>query len=240
MNRLRSIVKSVFPFRVRKFLRAAHRDVVFWLAMKRFLKDPGACTLPGSPVVIDLIFGWGNEGWSALGEYLAACIEHAQTTRGPILECGSGLSTILVGAIAKKRGVHHWALDHTQKWSRKVQRYLNRYELDSVVLCAKPLKDYGDFCWYDPPLASMPDSFSLVICDGPPGSTRGGRYGLVPIMRERLKPGCVILLDDAGREQERAIARRWEAELDAPFETFGSINPYIEMTVVGRQHQQPA
>jgi hypothetical protein len=86
----------------------------------------------------------------------------------------------------------------------------------------------------------MPDSFPLVVCDGPPGSTKGGRYGLVPIMREWLKPGCVILLDDAGREQERAIARRWEAELGASSETLGSIKPYIEMTVMGRQNQQPA
>jgi hypothetical protein len=121
-----------------------------------------------------------------------------------------------------------------------VQKYLNRYKLDSVVLYTKPLKDYGDFCWYDAPLESMPDSFSLVVCDGPPGGTKGGRYGLVPIMRERLQPGCVILLDDAGREQELAIARRWEAELGAPFEILGSIKPYIEMTVMGRQHLHPA
>ena len=50
-------------------------------------------------------------------------------------------------------------------------------------------------------------------------------------MKERLKPGCVILLDDAGRKPELAIARRWEAELGTSFEIRGSIKPYIEMTV---------
>jgi hypothetical protein len=207
--------------------------------MKQFMKYPDACKHPGNTVLTDLIYGWGNEAWSALNEYLAVCIDNALTSRGPILECGSGLSTILIGAIAKKRGQSHWALEHTPEWAAKVQRYLNRYKLDSVVLHAKPLKDYGDFCWYDAPLKSMPDSFFLGICDGPPGSTKGGRYGLVPVLRERLKPGCVILLDDAGREQERAIARRWEAELGASLETFGSQKPYIKMTVTGRQHQQP-
>lgn len=76
---------------------------------------------------------------------------------------------------------------------------------------SSPLKDYGDFCWYDAPLESMPDSFSLVICDGPPGATKGGRYGLVPFMRDRLRSGCVILLDDAEREEERTIAARWQS-----------------------------
>ena len=199
--------------------------------MKQFLNAPDACAHPGNPVLIDLIYGWGNQGWSALDEYLAGCIEHALSARGASLECGSGLSTILLGAIAQRQGRSHWVLEHTPEWAAKVQRCLSRYQLDSVVLCQKPLKDYGDFCWYDAPLESMPDSFSLVVCDGPPGSTKGGRYGLVPLMRARLRSGCVILLDDAEREQERAIAGRWQAELGATFEILGVNKPYIEMMV---------
>lgn len=224
-------------FRIRRsFLLAPHRDLVFRRAMKQFLEEPDACINPGNPVINDLVYGWGNHVWSAQHEYLADCIDRALTSRGPILECGSGLSTILVGAIAKRRSQSHWALEHTPKWAMKVQKYLDRYKLDSVILCTKPLKDYGDFCWYDAPLESMPDGFFLVICDGPPGTIKGGRYGLVPFMKERLKPGCVILLDDAGREQELAIAKRWEAELGASFEILGSIKPYIEMKVMDRQH----
>ena len=200
--------------------------------MKYFLRDPDACKQPGNPILIDLIYGWGNKSWSALDEYLASCIEHTLASQGSILECGSGLSTILLGAIAQRQGRSYWALEHTPEWAARVQRYLNRYQLNAVVLCAKPLKDYGDFCWYDAPLESMPDSsFSLVVCDGPPGATKGGRYGLVPVMRERLKSGCVILLDDAEREQERTIAARWQVELSTSFEILGSQKPYIELTL---------
>jgi predicted O-methyltransferase YrrM len=201
--------------------------------MKKFLKDPGACAQSGNPVVAKLIYGWGNEGYSALDEYLAVCIDRVLTTSGPTLECGSGLSTVLLGAIAKKRGQGYWALEHTPQWAKKVQSYLDKYKLDNVVLCSKPLKDYGDFCWYDVPLKSMPDSYFLVVCDGPPGDTKGGRYGLVPIMRERLAPGSVILLDDAEREHEFETAKRWEVELGAPFKFSGSVKPYIEMTLKG-------
>jgi hypothetical protein len=79
-----------------------------------------------------------------------------------------------------------------------------------------PLKSYAGYSWYDPPLSRWSRNFSLVVCDGPPADTPGGRYGLAPIMREHLAPGCVILLDDAEREPEREIAQRWSAELDAP------------------------
>ena len=199
-----------------------------------------ACRDPDNYVLHDLIYGWGNKPWSALPEYLAACIDQSLSTRGPIMECGSGLSTILVGAVAKRRGCSHWALEHSPEWATKVQRYLDRFEIDSVVLCSTPLKDYGEYCWYDAPLKSMPSDFSLVVCDGPPGSTKGGRYGLVPVMRERLKSCCVILLDDAHREHELAVARRWEGELGASSEIIGSIKPFIKITVMNDHESHPA
>jgi hypothetical protein len=153
------------------------------------------------------------------------------TLDGPILECGSGLSTILVGIIAKSRGVEHWALEHQEMWAAKVKMYLDRYKIDSVILSQKSLRDYGEFSWYDPPLEAMPESFALVICDGPPGSTKGGRYGLAKVMRDKLKPGCLILLDDAGREQELNIAKRWKEELGDIYEMIGEAKPYIELRV---------
>jgi len=234
---IRGIAKRVLPGRAREALRLAHREFVFRRAMKRFLASPESCALPGSPVLDDLIYGWGNDAWSALGEYLAACMRHASEAKGPILECGSGLSTILIGAIAQRWGQPHWALEHSPEWATRVRKYLTQYGIDSVVLCVEPLKDYGAFSWYDPPLATMPESFSLVVCDGPPASTRGGRSGLVPIMRERLKPGCVLLLDDGAREQELALAKLWEGELGASSAVLGATKPYIEMTVTGRPAQ---
>lgn len=231
MSRLLEISKLIVPSPARRILRAAHCEFIFRQSMKRFLAAPEACICPGSPVLMDLINGWGNQSWSAWGEYLAGCIGHALTSDGPILECGSGLSTILVGAIAKKRGMCHWVLEHAPEWAGKVRRYLKAYDLDSVILCVSPLKSYGDFDWYDAPLQLMPDAFSLVICDGPPGGTRGGRYGLVPVMKSRLGPGCVILLDDSAREQERAIAQRWRGELPADVESCASVKPYLKLTV---------
>lgn len=232
MNKILSIARAAIPRPVRRQLRTAHRNYTFRTAFKQFLKDPNACTFPDSPIVADLIYGWGNAGWSALDEYLAASIRHTIDSEGPILECGSGLSTILIGAIAKIQGRRCWALEHTPSWAKKVRQYLEKYQIDSVTLHSAPLKDYGDFCWYDPPLDSMPNRFKLVICDGPPGDTKGGRYGLVPIMNKRLGVGCVILLDDAAREDEQVVASHWKAELGASLEAFGTAKPYMRLEVL--------
>ncbi len=175
---LRTKVKSLLPPGAIDYVRSAHRDRVFRRAMRRFQKSPEMCTRPGNSVVSDLIYGWGNEAWSALDEYLAACIDHALNANGPILECGSGLSTILVGSIANQRGIDYWALEHSELWAAKTQRYLDEFSVDSVTLCVKPLATCGDYSWYDAPLELMPNRFALVICDGPPADTKGGRSGL--------------------------------------------------------------
>jgi len=209
-------------------IQGGNRDEIFKRAMAEFIKDPDACAHPGNSVLKDLIYGWGNEAWSALDEFLAACIEHALSTSGPILECGTGLSTVILGVIAKKQNLRHSALEHKPEWAAKVQTYLKSYQLDTVIH-AKPLKNYGDYCWYDVSFDKMPESVALVVCDGPPSRTQGGRYGLIPVMKDQLKSGCVILLDDAERKEELEIAKRWHTELNSTLDIHGKLKPYIKM-----------
>jgi hypothetical protein len=232
VNQIVSFIKTVIPFFFRRLRHITERrEEVFDHALQKFLQDPETCGKADRLVLKDLIYGWGNEIWSAQGEYLAHCINHALTTEGPILECGSGLSTILLGAIAKRRAYELWALEHSPKWAERVNSHLKKYQIDAVKHCTQDLKDYGDYCWYNPPLEAMPQSFSLIICDGPPSNTKGGRYGLVPLMRDRIKSGCIILLDDAGRKREAAIVRRWEEELTATSAMHGALKQYVEMKV---------
>jgi hypothetical protein len=227
---LRKILQAVLPVSSRRFLRMRHRDFVFGRAMEKFLKNPEAALASECGVLPDLIYGWGSD-WSALDEYLTECLRHALVCNGPILECGSGLTTILVGAIAKTRNNTMWSLEHLPEWGERVTRLIRKYGIDSVQLSVRPLKDYPEFTWYDPPLDFMPDRFTLVICDGPPGGTRGARYGLAAVMNERLNPGCVILLDDAAWETQQKTAARWSEELGGTYETLGSKKPYIRMTL---------
>ena len=217
--------------RWRKELGQWYRTRRFRRFFRKLLDDPVGSR--NTDLLRDLIEAWGNKAWSALEEYLEPVIAGAWEAQGPILECGSGLTTLILGAIAQRRRdtLDIWSLEHKPKWSVRVQQELDRWGFGTVRLCVAPLADYGAYEWYAPPLRAMPNDFAMVVCDGPPSSVKGGRYGLLPVMRDRLVPGCVILLDDAGRHEEVDVARKWEEELGSSLKIYGTEKPYIEVRV---------
>jgi predicted O-methyltransferase YrrM len=237
MTAIKKLTKTILPKPLRRYLYVWNRQFVFRQAMIRFLRDP-RCLNDCDNVLSDLSFGWGNTFWSASDEYVLACAKHAWDCNGPILECGSGLTTIVLGAIARKTGQTVWSLEHNEDWARRVQRYLHRYRIRSVRIMLSPLRDYGSYCWYAPSLEKLPETFGLVVCDGPPHDTRGGRYGLLPVMGDRLPAGTTILLDDANRSPERKTAARWADELGTTVTTLGTKNRhrYIRITIPERRH----
>ncbi len=128
-----------------------------------------------------LRMGWGNEGWSADTSYLEAVCYWASRIRGPILECGSGLTTLLLGIIAPNRAT---TLEHLPEWKEHVQQAAAKHSIP-VNLFTAPLADYGGFHWYS--LSGLlTGDFELVICDGPPSRVIGGRYGLLPVASRLL------------------------------------------------------
>jgi hypothetical protein len=215
---------------LRKSLSKIRKRLTFWRAMRQFKR--GLVSDPGHfdpRVLSDLVFGWGNS-WSAQLEYLIASLEHVRNADGPVLECGSGLSTVLIGAVAQSHGKSVLSLEHEPQFAARVRDHLEKYDIRSVNLFVAPLKSYGDFDWYQVPrLDSITEKFSVVICDGPPGATRGGRYGLVPVMLEKLKPDCTILLDDGARAEEQEIAARWAPMLSTSAEILGKEKPFIRL-----------
>jgi len=178
----------------------------------RRLSSVGESETSARDVLAELGQGWGDDGFRAVGGYLDEVASWAAEAQGPVLEIGSGLTTLVLGALAGRRGLPVWTLEHHPEFLRNTEAKLRRYSLTNVNLTLAPLRDYGDFCWYDPPLDALPRDFSLVIADGPPGNVKGGRFGLLPVLRSHLAPGAVILLDDAERPQEKAVLEKWGTE----------------------------
>jgi Methyltransferase domain len=171
---------------------------------------------PASQRLLDrLRYGWANESWSAETCFLASMLNWLPTTAGTIVECGSGLSTLVLAAATTSYGRRLLTLEHDMAWAQKVRAALTFAPGSNVEVTLTPLQSYGDFDWYSiagvPPLAPI----GFVVCDGPPGATRGGRYGLVPVLKDMMAPGCIVLLDDTQRPEERRIFDRWREELDA-------------------------
>src|SRR5690242_689279 len=175
---LRSLVRSVLAG------RHGVREAV-WLTRVRIalrhLEGLRSEQLPTREHLARLRHAWGNLGWSAEVEFLEELARRVMTTRGPILECGSGVTTLLLSSLAAERGVEVWVLEHQGDWGARVARALGPTRVATLHMCTPPLRRFGEFDWYDAPLSRMP-TFRLVVCDGPPETTRGGRYGVVPML----------------------------------------------------------
>jgi hypothetical protein len=102
-----------------------------------------------------------------------------------------------------------------------------------------PLRDYGDFDWYTIDTRLLP-TFDLAVCDGPPGSTRGGRYGLLPVMSRKLASNATLLFDDADREGERAVLARWQPAIASAELVVTSRDPYAIVLLDHRSAPEPA
>jgi hypothetical protein len=175
-----------------------------------------------------LLEGWNNSGYAGRPEYLQRVAEAAKGNPR-FLECGSGASTILLAAM----GAEGISLEHHPDWLQYVRTSIQKLGLRADLRFA-PLRNYGEFDWYGmPPLSGQ---FSLVVCDGPPGSTHGGRYGLFPIACHLFTNDCVILLDDLDRADEQAIVQRWCNEYGVSLESRACFG---ELRVKGALHATP-
>jgi hypothetical protein len=126
-----------------------------------------------------------------------------------------------------------WSLEHDPPWVKHTRAALEIYGRTRAQVLAAPLRNYGQFSWYDPPFAIMPRDFALVVCDGPPTGTPGGRYGLLPLMRQRVRSGCIVLVDDAGRPDERRVLDQWVREFNVTCSIVGERQRYAVLSVQG-------
>lgn len=206
-----AIIKKVLPSSLKNKIKSINRERQLSAAMKRLTAavETGA---PEPDVLAELGRAWGEDGYRAVGGYLEEVARFAMETRGPVLEIGSGLTTLILGALAARRGIPVWTLEHHPEYFAQTEETLKSLGLANIHLTLAPLRDYGDFCWYDAPLDALPRDFSLVIADGPPGDVKGGRFGLLPVLRSHFAPGVVVLLDDAERAREKAVLEKWEKE----------------------------
>lgn len=160
-----------------------------------------------------LVYGWGNAGWSADTSLIEHLVNERRTFAGVMLECGPGLSTILMLLVAKRTGARVISLEHNEGWHSELTRRFKRLGLDYSNLLLAPLRAYGGYQWYERvPALDRIGRINLVLCDGPPGDTPGGRFGLLPQMVDSLDPNAEIIVDDSHRTDESAMIERWITE----------------------------
>lgn len=160
-------------------------------------------------------------GWSIDAFFSRWLVQHLLEKRPKcIVELGSGSSTVLIARTLNLLGMNdvtHLAVDHEEKYlglTRDVAALNGVAEQIQFLHC--PLKHHENFhkLWYSGLEEKMKDlSIDLLLIDGPPGPLQPlSRLPAMRILMPFMNHTCTIVLDDANRTDEQAIAKQWAKE----------------------------
>lgn len=205
-------------------LRPAVHAVRFWWQMRKVRAGLRALQRVTSEDQLDAALmdrirnAWANTGWTGDAGFLREVAVRVWRRPGPVLECGSGVSTIILACLASRHGATVWSLEQDESWCEYVQRVLEALRIDNVVLWFTPLRPYGDYLWYDVSSRELPRYFPTVSCDGPavrpaagsPEQVAAWRSGVVPVLQGMGVSFDEILLDDAEDSRSAGLIERWQ------------------------------
>ena len=117
----------------------------------------------GTDTIADLTEAMEYVGnpWGAFEDVLALSVGLARQAKGPIIESGSGLTTILMAAATDQTV---FCLEHHGLYAAKLRQMAAEAGVKNIGLCVCPIKDG----WYDLTDMDLPDHFALGLNDGPP------------------------------------------------------------------------
>jgi hypothetical protein len=121
-----------------------------------------------------------------------------------IVECGSGLSTVIMGNYAKYSGARVVSLDHDRRFATQTAGLLSQHNLSEFV-DLRTVDLAGSPPMYQ---TDLPDGIEFVLIDGPPEAT-GGREATLDALMPHMAPRWSGWLDDASRPLERAALKGW-------------------------------
>lgn len=161
--------------------------------------------------------------WAASPDFLLLLAKHVRAKKPlHILECSSGVSTLVLARCLQLNGQGKvYSLEHDEEYATRTREQLQRCGLQEwAEVIHAPLQSYylGHECWPWYSLKQIPSSLhpDLLVIDGPPQAIRKlARYPAGALLFPLLKASSAIFLDDAAREDEQEIVRRWQTEFPA-------------------------
>lgn len=169
------------------------------------------------PIVARLHAVWGNASFTADVGFLDEMVQRVLRSRGPFLDCGSGISTVVLAALGTAQEETVWSLEQDEQWYEEMREMLEMLDLRHVRLLHAPLAVTGNATWYTVADGEFPPHFPLVVCDGPsvrraqwePEVFHSWRAGVVPELRRHGVTFDTIILDDAHDKRCAALMDAW-------------------------------
>jgi predicted O-methyltransferase YrrM len=140
-----------------------------------------------------------------------------------VVEASSGVSTLLIAYCLKRQGHGKViCLEHDEKYASITRGLIKTHGLEDIAeVLHAPLVSFrindSDWLWYDTYELesyiknSQNQKIDLFIVDGPPKNVQEfARFPALPVLFERMSDDCVIILDDAKRNDEQQVVSMWK------------------------------
>jgi len=171
--------------------------------------------------ITEIWLGWGNTSYSASPDVLYELVYLACEIRDQvIIECGGGVSTLLLSLVSEKTRARIITIEHDDAWCQALRRIIAVRSHGVVQVRHAPLVPFEGYEWYRLTALAGLGSVGLVFCDRPPGQTPGGRIGIVEHLAGLLPESAIIVIDDSNRPQEKALSERWAADFGLSSRSF--------------------
>jgi predicted O-methyltransferase YrrM len=152
------------------------------------------------------------DGWALDRGVLAELDAHLwRTSPKVIVECGSGVSTLLFARYAKASGATVVTLEHELRYWDRTRRWLKADGLlEYVEMLRAPLVDTAAGPWYAGASKDLPHDIDFALIDGPP-EAKGGRAATLPNLLPHMRPDSpwAVWVDDADRPGEKKAINTW-------------------------------
>jgi len=159
--------------------------------------------------------------WAASPDLLVVYVGDILARKpGLVVECGSGLSTLWAALALETVGGSGRvvALEHDERYLSATEATLAAHGVaHRAEVRHAPIEQVKvgqeQWPWYAISRVEDLNGIDLLLVDGPV-VTLGpqSRYPALPVLRDRLNPGAVILLDDANRSEEQETLAHWCAD----------------------------
>lgn len=154
------------------------------------------------------LFRFAGNNFAADAMTLMMVANIARKCRGPIIETGSGLSSIAMAAVTSQKV---YSLEHLPHYAQQTLGWAEEAGIPNIGLCHAPLTED---CWYDVSKFDLPNKFAFGFCDGPPRL-----YGTRMRFFEEFGNRCtVIAVDDV--KSDIGFARKVQLWAEANGRTF--------------------
>ena len=174
---------------------------------------------------------WGDPLSPGDESYVRSCIAEIGATQGAVLQCGAGLSTLVLGAACAgdKRERQVWCLEHDRHWASTIRSWLTEYRVANTHVIHSRAQMFDGFSWYSVDTGRLAKSYSLVLCEGVRASPRGA-FGALRKLEGRLAPAFVLMAREAGSQAELKLLKTWADANGAKFVILDSQGGFVKIS----------